>query len=42
MGGEPLCPENREMVVEVIKKVKENFPNIKIYLWTGYTYEETF
>lgn len=40
MGGEPLHPNNQEMVLQVIKQVKEKYPNIKIYLWTGYTYEK--
>jgi anaerobic ribonucleoside-triphosphate reductase activating protein len=40
MGGEPLCPENLFLTVLLIKTVKEEFPNIKIYVWTGYTLEE--
>ena len=40
MGGEPLHPNNQEMVLHVIKQVKEKYPNIKIYLWTGYIYEK--
>lgn len=40
LGGEPLCLENRMEVDFIIKHVKERFPNIKIFLWTGYTIEE--
>lgn len=40
MGGEPLCEENTFLTYMVIKNVKEHFPNIKIYLWTGYYYED--
>lgn len=40
MGGEPLCQENLFLTSLVIKAVKENFPNIKIYLWTGYILED--
>lgn len=40
MGGEPLCPENIFLVSMIILKVREIYPDIKIYLWTGYTYEE--
>lgn len=40
MGGEPLCQENSFLTFLVIKNVKKKFPNIKIYLWTGYYYEE--
>lgn len=40
MGGEPLAPQNREQVMMIIMAVKSAIPNLKIYLWTGYTYEE--
>lgn len=40
LGGEPLCKENKEFVVELIKKVKKNFPDIKIYVWTGYQFKD--
>lgn len=40
LGGEPLCPENREFVNNIINKVKQNYPTIKIFIWTGYTLED--
>ena len=40
MGGEPLCSENLFLTTHLIKTVKDKFPNIKIYLWTGYLYED--
>ena len=40
LGGEPLCPENCVDAMHIIKKVKEQFPQCKIFLWTGYTIEE--
>ena len=40
MGGEPLCPENLFLVDLVIREVKEQLPEVKIYIWTGYTLEE--
>ena len=40
MGGEPLCPENSFLTTLIIKEVRQQKPNVKIYLWTGYTYEE--
>ena len=40
MGGEPLCEENIFLVSLIILSVKEQFPDIKIYVWTGYTYED--
>ena len=40
LGGEPLCPENLEHTIYIINAVKKEFPDIKIYLWTGYIFEE--
>lgn len=40
MGGEPLCQENIFLTQMVIAHIKSKYPDIKIYLWTGYTYEE--
>lgn len=40
MGGEPMCSDNLFLTNLVINTVKEKLPDIKIYLWTGYTYEE--
>jgi anaerobic ribonucleoside-triphosphate reductase activating protein len=40
MGGEPLCPENLFLTQLVITTILEKFPKTKVYVWTGYTYEE--
>lgn len=40
MGGEPLCQENEFLTLLVVKAVREKYPNIKIYIWTGYYYED--
>lgn len=40
MGGEPLCEENEFLVHMLLLNVKERFPDIKIYIWTGYYYED--
>lgn len=40
MGGEPLCQENLFLTNLIIQYVKERIPDIKIYVWTGYTYEQ--
>lgn len=40
MGGEPLCDENAFLTYLVVKEVKEKVPEAKIYLWSGYVYEE--
>lgn len=40
LGGEPLCPENIPVTKYVIQQVKEKYPKTKIYLWSGYYYDE--
>ena len=39
LGGEPLCPENRKNALEIIEAVKEKYPKVRIFCWTGYVYE---
>jgi anaerobic ribonucleoside-triphosphate reductase activating protein len=38
-GGEPLCMENEFLTHMIISHVKERLPQVKIYVWTGYIYE---
>lgn len=40
LGGEPLCPENVQGVIELCKAFKEKYPEKFIYVWTGYVVEE--
>ena len=40
LGGEPLCPQNVEGVINLCKEFKTVYPDKLIYLWTGYTIEE--
>ena len=40
MGGEPLCDENVLLVLIVLQYVKDRYPDTKVYIWTGYTYNE--
>ena len=40
LGGEPLASYNLENTKNLILEVRKKFPNIKIYLWTGYYYED--
>lgn len=39
LGGEPLCPQNIEGVINLCKRFKEEYPDKKIYIWTGYVLE---
>lgn len=38
-GGDPLFPGNRSTIEQLVKEVKENFPNKTIWLYTGYDWE---
>lgn len=40
LGGEPLHPVNREVVLNLCKKIKTAYPNKAIWVYTGYTIEE--
>lgn len=40
LGGEPLCKENIRATALVILYVKINYPDSKIFLWTGYNFDE--
>lgn len=40
LGGEPLCNENLRLVNDIILSIREVYPQIKVYLWSGYTIEE--
>ena len=40
MGGEPLCAENEFLTMLIILEVRARVPDLKIYLWSGYTLDE--
>ena len=40
LGGEPLCNENLSLIQGIVKSVKNVYPSIKIFVWSGYTIEE--
>ena len=40
LGGEPLCPQNISFSLQLAKRVKEKYPNIKVFCWTGDLLEE--
>ena len=40
LGGEPLNEENIGDVLNLIGWCKLDYPDLKIYVWTGYTIEE--
>ena len=40
MGGEPLCEHNAFLTHMVIQEVRKKVPEVKIYVWSGYIYED--
>ena len=40
LGGEPLAEQNLPMIVDLLKTVKETYPTIEVFLWTGYYIEQ--
>lgn len=41
LGGEPLDYENLPNVYDLVKTIKEKYPDKKIWLYTGYTLSDT-
>lgn len=39
LGGEPLEPQNYFELAKLINLIKQKRPDIKIWIYTGYTYE---
>lgn len=42
LGGEPLASENLSTVLEIVNKIHVLFPEKRIWLYTGYTWESIF
>lgn len=40
LGGEPLADENASTVLHIIKRIRNEYPEKKIWLYTGYRFEE--
>lgn len=39
-GGDPLHPDNRQEIGELIGEIRKRFPDKTIWVYTGYTWEE--
>lgn len=39
IGGEPMEPSNQMVLVDLVKEVKEKFPEKNIWCYTGYNFE---
>ncbi len=40
LGGEPMEPENRAVLLPFLKKVRDKYPDLSIWCYSGYTFEE--
>ena len=40
LGGEPMADANLFTTVFIVEHIKLHMPEIKIYLWSGYTFKE--
>ena len=40
LGGEPFHPRNQKAVLDLVRQVRERFPNKDIWCYTGYLYED--
>ncbi len=40
LGGEPFEPQNQRVLVELLKKVKEKYPEKTIWCYSGYLFDE--
>lgn len=40
MGGEPFAQENQFLTYLVVNSIKQKFPNVKVWVWTGYKLEQ--
>lgn len=39
LGGEPMIKQNEEALYDLVRNFKEKYPNKKIWLYSGYTWE---
>ncbi len=40
LGGEPFEPENQQVLVGLLKRIRETYPQKDIWCYTGYLYDE--
>ena len=40
LGGEPMEPENQEVLLPFLKRVKREYSNKDVWLYSGYVYEQ--
>lgn len=40
LGGDPMEPENQDVVTRICESVKRTYPEKSIWMWTGYLWED--
>lgn len=40
LGGEPFAPYNKNELLDIVKRVRNEIPDCSIYVWTGYEYDD--
>ena len=40
LGGEPMEPANRAALLPFVRRIRETYPKLSIWCYSGYTYEE--
>lgn len=40
LGGEPFFNKNKQLVLSIVSAIRVAYPNIKITIWTKYSFEE--
>ena len=40
LGGEPMWPDNQKGLLSLLRKVKEKYPDKKIWCYTGYLFDK--
>lgn len=40
LGGEPMAPENQKTVLQLVKKVRQQYPEKDIWCYSGYRWED--
>ena len=40
LGGEPFAPENQKAVLDIVRRLKNEYADKEIWCWTGYRFED--
>lgn len=42
LGGEPLIPQNIADLADLVQRIKQCYPDKKIWLWSGYVWQQIY